>query len=258
MTADETEPEAQRATGTGGTSAAKPEEQRSRRETAAASGRLTRTGSPIAAAMSRVPFVATVILLLASGIVGVLWLNTMSDATGLQATASRIRQADIETDIQALQRDVNTLQDPARLAAEANRLGLVRAGDSALLQVGADGKATVLGTPTPVPGQAPPAPATTPSTTAPAATTPVTTAPAATAPTATSTKSTPSATAPSAPSAPSASASTTARATTTAPKTTARKTTVAVTTPAKTTAAKTTAPKTAPAQQSTTTTGAGR
>ena len=183
MTADDTEPVAQRATGRGSTSAAKAYQRRSRRESAVASGRLTRTGSPIAAALSRVPFVATIIVLLAAGIVGVLWLNTMSDAAGLRATASRIRQADLETQIQALQANVNTMQDPARLAAEASRLGLVPVGDSAMLEVGTDGRGTVIGTPTQVPGPPPPAAAPAaaavpvPATTAAAATTALTTAP---------------------------------------------------------------------------------
>ena len=274
MTADETGPAAQRAKGRGTTSSAKAYERRSRREGAVA-GRLTRTGSPVAAAMSRVPFVATIILLLAGGIVGVLWLNTMSDATGLQATASRIRQADIETDIESLRKDVNTLKDPARLAAQAAQAGMVPAGDSALLQVGADGKGTVIGTPTPVagpPAQAAALPAatsaaatsaaatsaaTTTALTTPAATPSATTpaaAPVKTAPATAPAKITPAATTP---------AKTTAAqsvpATATAPKTTpAARTTPVKTAPAKTTPAKNTpAPRTTPAQQ-TTTTGAGR
>ena len=67
MTADETGPGTQRA-GRRATSTAKAYDRRSRREQAVATGRLTRTGSPIAAAMSRVPFVATIILLLAAGV----------------------------------------------------------------------------------------------------------------------------------------------------------------------------------------------
>ena len=270
MTADGTEPEAQRVTGRGATSAARTDQRRSRRERAAVSGRLTRTGSPVAAAMSRVPFVATIILLLAGGIVGVLWLNTMSDATGLQATASRIRQADIKTDIQALQKDVNTLQAPARLAAEARRLGLVPVGDSALLEVGADGKGTVIGTPTPVPGQAPPAPA---QSSAVANTSVGTTSVAGTSAASTSVPSTTvvtsSAAAPTTSAAsttPTTTAKTTAKTTaptTTAPtttaKTTAATTTAARTTPARSTPARST-PVSSPARPATTitTTGAGR
>jgi hypothetical protein len=263
MTADETGPEAQRATGRGATSAAKAYERRSRRESAVASGRLTRTGSPIAAAMSRVPFVATIILFLAAGIVGVLWLNTMSDATGLRATASRVRQAQIKTDIEALQKDVNTLRDPARLAAEASRLGLVPVGDPALLVVGADGKGTVIGTPTPVPGPVPAAPA---ATTAPAASTTAPATPATTPSTAAATTSTTTTTA--------TKSSTTTTPVTTTPVTTTPVTTTPVTTqpatrtttktspattPAGTTPAKRTAVRTAPSQRTTTTTtGAGR
>jgi hypothetical protein len=275
MTADETGPGTRRAPGRGAGSAAKAYERRLRRENTVASARLTRTGSPIAAAMSRVPFVATIILLLAAGIVGVLWLNTMSDATGLKATDSRVRQAAIKTDIEALQRDVNTMRDPARLAAEANKLGLVPAGDSALLVVGADGKGTVIGTPTPVPGQAPPAPAApatttaaaaattapaAPATTTAAAATTATAAPATTAttPTPPPPKTTPVTTAPAKTTPVTTTPAKTTPVTTTPVTTTPATTTPAKTTPAKTTPAKSTAARTAPAQSATTTTGAGR
>lgn len=253
MTADETEPAEQRANGRLADSAARAYQRRSRREGAVAAGRLTRTGSPITAAMSRLPFVATIIGLLAIGIVGVLWLNTMSDATGLKATESRIRQAGLKTDIEALQKDVNTLNDPARIAAQAGRAGMVQPGDAAMLEVGADGTGTVLGTPTPVAAPATAVP-TTP-TTAPMATTPATTP--------VTTTSTPSSSA--AATAPSATvgttASPTASLTTTANKASAGRTTTipTTTTPAKTAPAKTTPVKNtaAPAQQATTT-GAGR
>ncbi len=192
-------------------------QRRIRREQALAGGRLTRTGSPISAALSRVPYVAAIILLLAGGIVGVLWLNTMSDAAGLRATHSRINQMDLTTQIEAADKQISGLQDPARLAAEAANLGLVVPGDVGLLQVGSDGKGTVIGTPTPAPGPAVPATATT---------------------------------APPAPAGPGVktTAANTTAANTTAAKTTAVKTTAAKTTAAKTTAAKTTAAKTTAAK----------
>ncbi len=172
-------------------SASKAYERRQRRTESLAGSRLTRTGSPIATALRRVPFVAVVILLLAAGIVGVLWLNTMSDAAALRATESRLNQQDLQLKIEALDKDVNGLQDPARLAAAAAALGMVPPGDAAMLEVGADGKGTVLGTPTPVPPGGAGAPATTaqtaaaaapPMTTAPVTTPPATTAVRATAP----------------------------------------------------------------------------
>lgn len=283
MTADETEPAAQQADGRRADSARAAYQRRSRRQGKVDPGRLTRTGSPIAAAMSRLPFVASIIGLLAIGIVGVLWLNTMSDATGLRATESRIRQAMLKTDIEALHKDVNILNDPARIAAQADRAGMVQPGDAAMLEVGADGTGRVLGTPTPVAAPVTALPAT--PTTAPVVLPPLTTTPATStasstaAGTATSAtaKVTSANTAPAAPTATNAPASRTAGtspaatnpaktnpAQTTAAKITAAdtapaKTTAARTTLAKTTAARTTPAKTAatPAQQATTT-GAGR
>ena len=184
--------------------------------------RLTTTGSPITAALTRVPFVALIILLLAGGIVGVLYLNTVSDATGLKASDSRRAQLDLNTQIEGANKDIADLKNPARLAAEAQALGLVPAGDVAILSVGANGVVSIIGTPTPVPMPAPAAPAVSP-TTAPAA----------------------------------ATGASIAAATTTAPVTTVARTTAPTSTPAKaTTAVKTTAVKTTAGARAGTTAGA--
>lgn len=157
-------------------SAGKAYERRTRREQAHSGRSLTRTGSPIAAALSRVPFVATVILLLAGGIVGVLWLNTMSDAAGLSASQSRIDQQDLKIRMESVGKDIAALKNPALLATEASSLGLVPPGEAAILLVGKDGSGTVIGTPTPVAAPAPAAAVR--ATAAPATTAPVTPAPA--------------------------------------------------------------------------------
>ena len=135
--------------------AGKAYERRMRRQQALEGGRLTRTGSPIASALSRVPFVAMIIALLAGGIVAVLWLNTMSDAAGLRATASRLDQLALTAAIQSASREIAASQDPALLAAQAQSLGMVPPADAAILVVGKDGKGTVIGTPTPVRNAAP-------------------------------------------------------------------------------------------------------
>jgi hypothetical protein len=165
-------------------SSVKAYDRRTRRQQALAGRRLTATGSPVAATLSRLPFVAVIILLLAGGIVGVLWLNTMSDAAGLRGSQSKLAQMDLDTQIEAAQKDIAGLKNPALLDSKARALGLVPPGDAAIIVIGPDRKATVLGTPTPVgeptapvqPAAAPPASAAPP---APAATTApvVTTAP---------------------------------------------------------------------------------
>ena len=156
-------------------------DRRSRRQQAVTGRSLTRTGSPIAAALHRLPFVAMIILLLAGGIVGVLWLNTMTDAAGLRAGQSRVNQNEINTQIEARNKAIAALKNPSRLAAEASSLGLVPPGDAAMLQIGADGQATVIGSPTPVAAPTT-APATAAATTAATTTAPATTVPATTRP----------------------------------------------------------------------------
>jgi hypothetical protein len=157
-------------------SSMKAYDRRTRRQQALAGRRLTATGSPVAATLSRLPFVAVIILLLAGGIVGVLWLNTMSDAAGLRGSQSKLAQMDLDTQIEAAQKDIAGLKNPALLDSKARALGLVPPGDAAIIVIGPDRKATVLGTPTPVgeptapvqPAAAPPASA---ATTAPVVTT---------------------------------------------------------------------------------------
>jgi len=168
MTVQEEERAAGQAGRTASTkSSGKAYHRRMRREELIAGRRLTATGSPIAATLSRVPFVALIILLLAGGIVGVLWLNTMSDATGLRASKSRLAQMDLDTDIEAARRDIAALKDPARLDAQARALGLVPpAGDAAMIVIDKQGKGTVVGTPTPVAGPPQTAPAATATTVA--------------------------------------------------------------------------------------------
>ena len=208
--------------------AGKAYERRMRRSQSVAERRLTTTGSPITSALTRVPFVGLIILLLAGGVVGVLYLNTLSDAAGLRASDSRRTQLDLNTQIEAANKNIADLKNPARLAAEAQALGLVPAGDAAIISVGADGKGSIIGTPTPVPTPAPAAPAALPNAAA------ATTAPAAAASTAAA-----SATSAAAKPAP---------AKTTPVKATPAKTTPAKATPAKAAAAKTTPAKTTPAK----------
>ncbi|MET3807020.1 hypothetical protein ABIB25_004040 [Nakamurella sp. UYEF19] len=245
-------------------------ERRMRRDRALADRRLTRTGSPISSALTRVPFVVLVILLLAGGVVGVLWLNTMSDAVGLRAGSSRLEQAALTAKIQAENRSVQALRDPSVLASEASALGMVPPGDAAILVVDPKGKGSVVGTPSAVPGPAAAAGAspTTAATTARVTTAPVSTAPATTAPVAppktTAPRTTPKVVVPPKVTPPKvttrAAAPRTTRAKTavprTAPKTTAPRTTAPKTT-AKTTAPKTTAPGTTAVRAASTATTGG-
>ena len=119
---------------------------------------------------AKTPFVLVVVLILVSGLLGLLALNTVlaQDAFTLHSlqVSSRVL-ADRE---QALQRQVADLQSPQSLAARATRLGMVQGGPPAFLLL-PDGK--VLGAP--APGAAPlPITITAPVAAPPAATRPVT------------------------------------------------------------------------------------
>ncbi|MBM9469244.1 hypothetical protein [Nakamurella leprariae] len=138
-------------------------------------------------AFSRAAFVLVLIVALAGGVGGVLWLNTLTEEAGLRTSRSNATVADLQLEIEALQRRASELGATPRIAQQAAELGLVPAGDAAVLMLqGADGSggstgATVVGTPSVVPG---PAPATAPADPAPTAPAdPAPTAPADPAPT---------------------------------------------------------------------------
>lgn len=156
--------------GRGRTAADRAYQRRARRQEQITGPRLTRSGRPIQAALTRVPFVLVVIAALAAGVIGVLWLQTLTDEAGLRASASRQSQAELNLQIESLKRDVAGLDAIPRIDQQARAMGMVPVGDPAILSVGADGQVTLLGTPTPVRAPAPAPPAVTPAPAPPAVT----------------------------------------------------------------------------------------
>jgi len=170
--------------GSGRASARRAYARRQRRTAKMSGSRLLTPGRPVASAMNRAPFVVMLIAILGGGIAAVLWLNTLTDEAGMRTSTSRMSATDLRLVIEAMQRDVAILDATPRIAKAAAKLGMVPAGDAAMLIVDKSGAGSVLGTPSAVPG--PPAPTTTaPTTTAPTTTAPTTTAPTTTAPTTT-------------------------------------------------------------------------
>jgi len=168
--------------GSGRASARRAYARRQRRTAKMSGSRLLTPGRPVASAMNRAPFVVMLIAILGGGIAAVLWLNTLTDEAGMRTSTSRMSATDLRLVIEAMQRDVAILDATPRIAKAAAKLGMVPAGDAAMLIVDKSGAGSVLGTPSAVPG--PPAPTTTaPTTTAPTTTAPTTTAPTTTAPT---------------------------------------------------------------------------
>ena len=161
--------------------AARARQRRQKRETRIGGQRLTRTGRPMRAALTRLPFVLLIIGLLGGAIVGVLWLTTMSDEVGLKASASRGAQSSLQIQIEAGNRDVASLGALPRIDAAAQAMGMVPAGDAPIMVVGSNGAVSVIGTPSPVtaPTTAPPS---TPAPSTPAPSTPAPSTPAPTSP----------------------------------------------------------------------------
>lgn len=102
----------------------------------------------------RAPFIATVALLLAGGLLALLALNTVlaQDAFRLHTLTVQAKQlADQE---QALEREVETLRTPRNLAVKARELGMVDGPAPAFLRL-PDGVVLGAEVPAPAPVQAP-------------------------------------------------------------------------------------------------------
>ena len=125
---------------------------------------------------ARTPFVVVVVGILAAGLLGLLLLNTALAQDAFRLHALQVQGRIIADQEQGLQREVERMQSPQALAAQATALGMVPGGPPAFLRL-SDGK--VLGAA--LPGQAPlpkvapvsapakPAPAAKPKPTAPGA-----------------------------------------------------------------------------------------
>lgn len=106
-------------------------------------------GRPVRSALLRVPFVVALIVILGGGAGGVLYLNTKTDESGIRTVQSRDESADLRLQIEALGRSIAELNATPRIAAEAGKLGLVPAGDAAILVVDGSDGGRLIGTPSP-------------------------------------------------------------------------------------------------------------
>ncbi|MDP3712652.1 MAG: hypothetical protein Q8R60_09230, partial [Mycobacteriales bacterium] len=103
---------------------------------------------------ARMPFVAVVVALLGTGLLGLLALNTVLAEGAFRLHSLEAEARDLATREQVLQRQVELLRAPGSLAQRAKDLGMVPGGPPVSLRL-SDG--AVLGTP--VAGVAPPPPA---------------------------------------------------------------------------------------------------
>ena len=101
---------------------------------------------------ARIPFVATILVLLATGLAVTLLLTTRSAEDSYQLSAARAHNQSLAEEKAALQRDVETANSAPKLAEEAAKLGMVPANDPARLVVHPDGSVEVVGKPAPASG----------------------------------------------------------------------------------------------------------
>ncbi|ANS29310.1 hypothetical protein ACVH9Z_09710 [Rhodococcus opacus] len=101
---------------------------------------------------ARIPFVATILVLLAMGLAMTLLLTTRSAEDSYQLSAARAHNQSLAEEKAALERDVETANSAPKLAEEAAKLGMVPANDPARLVVHPDGSVEVVGKPAPASG----------------------------------------------------------------------------------------------------------
>ncbi|MCX5139696.1 cell division protein FtsL [Streptomyces sp. NBC_00338] len=92
---------------------------------------------------ARTPFVLLVVLLLGSGLITLLLLNSALNEGSFRLSELRKRTTELTDDQQALQRDVDSASEPDALARRARELGMVPGGSPAFL----DPDGTVRGVP---------------------------------------------------------------------------------------------------------------
>ncbi|RIJ76212.1 hypothetical protein D1871_12165 [Nakamurella silvestris] len=109
---------------------------------------------------TRVPFLILLFVILAGGVGGVLALNTMTDESGLRTEKAATTSADLQLQIEQLQAEISSMDNVTALDKAARDLGLVPAGDAAILLLDKKGAVSVVGTPAPVPAPGAPAPGT--------------------------------------------------------------------------------------------------
>jgi outer membrane murein-binding lipoprotein Lpp len=98
-----------------------------------------------------VPFVVLISALLLGGVLGLLFFNTSMQQASFRETALSHQARDLNAQQEALQLQLDKLRDPQRIAAEAQRMGMViPTGPSGVLNYGTG---RISGSPVPAQGQ---------------------------------------------------------------------------------------------------------
>ena len=112
----------------------------------------------------RAPFIVLICGLLAGGLCVLVVLNTASAAAELRRHDVTAANAGLAEDVEQLRSQLAANEAPDALAAAAAKLGMVPNGTPGFLTIRPDGKASVLGSPSPAVPAAVPVPATAPPT----------------------------------------------------------------------------------------------
>ena len=108
----------------------------------------------------RAPFIVLICGLLSGGLCVLVVLNTASAAAELRRHDVTTANAGLAEDVEQLRSQLAANEAPDALAAAAAKLGMVPNGTPGFLIIRPDGKASVLGSPTPAAPAAVPVPAT--------------------------------------------------------------------------------------------------
>ena len=106
----------------------------------------------------KVPFVMLVSMILLAGVVGLLMFNTTMQQNSFTAEDLQLQAADLRSQEQELQADLDELRDPQRIGEEASRLGMVLPECPRFLYVGTDKVTPTCGEPSQPLDVRPPAP----------------------------------------------------------------------------------------------------
>ncbi len=99
---------------------------------------------PVRSRAKKAPFVVVVMTIVGAGLVGLIVMSTVLQAQSYESAKLDREAAVLETQQQAMARDVDRLQSPANVASRAIEIGMVPNANPAFLRL-SDGK--VLGKP---------------------------------------------------------------------------------------------------------------
>jgi len=92
-----------------------------------------RVAPPAPVSAPRAPFVALVLVLVLSGVVGILVLNTRIAENAFRLDALKTKQSNLDRDEERLRSDLANKESPVTLASRAKQLGLVPSRTPAFL-----------------------------------------------------------------------------------------------------------------------------